>query len=109
MQLLERVAKMILEKDFTQPAVVMRIPHLSRDSSSSELLGEASQVLQFYSGNFRSQGSMALFSAYEVTLRRRHVKRLTRHLDRAVDALKILAPASASEALYYSCPSEPKL
>lgn len=106
MQLLEGVAKMILEKDFTQPTIAMKKSFIFQETQAWRRFSS----LTTYGLNFRSKGSMALFSAYyEVTLRRRHVKRLTRHLNCAVDALNTLAPATSSEALYYSCPSELKL
>ncbi|KAI7773271.1 hypothetical protein LA080_011365 [Diaporthe eres] len=44
------------------------MPHPPRDSSSRELLGEASQVIQ-QGRSFRPGALMALLSVYEVTLR----------------------------------------
>lgn len=109
-RLLEDVAKMsldnrILDHPLDQSEGILA--HPPRDSSSSERLGEASQVIQQGSSS-RSGALMALLPVREVTLGYLEVQRVKRPLNSESDAHNGSASLAANEAVYYSRPAELK-
>lgn len=83
------------------------LAHPPRDSSSSERLGEASQVIQQGSSS-RSGALIALFPVDEVTLVCLDVQCVKGTLNFESGARKGLASPAANEAVYYSRPAELK-